>query len=234
MVSILQKLFTLGRGKVTEAGQSVVDSNAQAILDQEIRDARTQADAARRELAQIMATNKLEGVKLEDIKKKQAECSDQIKACLAKGQSDLAREVAERLAHIEADLVRQQALVETYTRNIQTLRTNVSRSEEKIRQVEQQADLARAAASVIRAQQATSSASSGVNSALGNASESLKRLQDKQAHESARLDAAAEIEAEAEGTDLDRKLADAGIVKPSTASVDDILARFGAGAPEAK
>ncbi|MOA33151.1 PspA/IM30 family protein [compost metagenome] len=73
-------------------------------------------------------------------------------------------------------------------------------------------DTAKARESVQRAQVSASVASGSANGKLATAVDTLNRLQQRQAMRSAELDAQEEMAEAANGTDLDRKLREAGIV----------------------
>ena len=59
-MSVWGKLFTAMRGGVNEAAETVADSQAMRILDQELRDADNALRQARSDLAGMMATAKPE------------------------------------------------------------------------------------------------------------------------------------------------------------------------------
>ncbi len=54
-MSVIKKLVTLLRGSAREIGQSVVDSNATRIYEQEIVDAKASIAEAKTELTSVMA-----------------------------------------------------------------------------------------------------------------------------------------------------------------------------------
>lgn len=228
-MGILDKIFSFGKGKVTEAGQAFVDANSNTILDQEIRDAQTAANQAREELTKIMAQRTVAATTQADLTKSRDKYAVEIQACLNRNDDvgqGLAREVAERIQSVEEALAAQTATIANFDKNIATIKANLKAAEAKIERIKQQADLAKANASAIRAQAAVASSSSGLKSSLGSAADSLARLQSRQVEEQARIDAANQLEAEANGGDLDQRLAAANIGTPNTSSVDAILARY--------
>ena len=58
-MNIWSKMITALRGGVNEAGESIVDSQALRILDQEVRDAGEELKRSKDSLAEIMARQKL-------------------------------------------------------------------------------------------------------------------------------------------------------------------------------
>ena len=85
--------------------------------------------------------------------------------------------------------------------------------------------MVKATESVQKAQVAVSSRHMGANSKMKTATESLSRIQDKQKMRNAELQAAEELASEESSSDLEKRLAEAGI-KGGKTSADDELARI--------
>lgn len=224
-MSILRKLFSLGKGAVTEAGQAIVDSQALRILDQEIRDAETALDKARDELAKLMARRALGEKKVEDLAAKAADYESKGVQALKKGDEALARDVAELIGKLEAEKAAEDKLIAEYRAAETRLRATVSQTETRIQTLKREVDNVRATEAVQTAQAAVAAKHAGVNTALGDAAASLERLKQKQAERDARFKAAEELDAATAGSDLDSRLSKLGIGENS-ASTEDILARF--------
>lgn len=224
-MSILSKLFTLLRGVATESGQKVVDANALTILDQEIRDTSTELNRAREELTKLMAQGKLAQQKMDARAGKIAEYGRYIEGALAKGDEALAREVAGRLAPLEAEQQTDQANLAQLERSIGTLKATIGKAETQLKGLRSQVDTVRATASVQRAQVAIAARSVGTGSKMGSALESLERIKQRQAETAARLEASEELQSQTGDADLERKLADAGLLQDGS-SADAILARY--------
>lgn len=224
-MSLLQKILTLFRGTAHEAGQAVVDANALKILDQEIRDAGNELIRSKEELTKVMAQRQLQANRSKDRFAKKAEYETYIAGALRQGNEQLAREVAERLATVENDLKNDEQTIAQYDASIQQLKTAITATERKLARVKQQVDTVKATEAVQRAQTAVASRYSGANGKVTTALDSLERIQTRQAERGARLQAAAQLEAETGDNDLNAKLANAGLLPEST-SVDNILERF--------
>jgi phage shock protein A len=54
-MGFFSKLFTAFRGAANETGDAIIDTQALRILDQEIRDSKVHLDAAKENLAKVMA-----------------------------------------------------------------------------------------------------------------------------------------------------------------------------------
>lgn len=224
-MGILTKLFTLLRGTSHEAGQAVVDKNAITILDQEIRDTSTQLNQSRQELAKLMAQSKLADQKIEARQQKIAEYTRYIEGALSKNDEALAREVAGKLAPLETEQQGDMAAKAHLDRSIATLKTTITKAESQVKALRTQVDTVKATASVQKAQMAIASRTAGATSGMGNALESLERIKQRQLETTARLEAAEELDLSTGDTDLNRKLAAAGLLEDSS-SADAVLARF--------
>lgn len=224
-MSLLQKILTLFRGTAHEAGQAVVDKNALRILDQEIRDAGTNLARSKEELTKVMAQRQLLATRSADRQTKKTEYENYIAGALRQGNEQLAREVAERLAAVENDLTQDAQTLAQYDDSIRALKTAIAETERKLARVKQQVDTVKATEAVQRAQGAVAARHSGANGKVLTALDSLERIQARQAEQGARLQAAAQLEAESGDHDLNTKLANAGLL-PSAGNVDSILDRF--------
>ena len=91
--------------------------------------------------------------------------------------------------------------------------------------MKQQVDSVKATENVQRAQAAIAARHSGANSALRTAADSLERIKAKQLENSARIDAAAQLEQLDGDQDLKSKLASAGLIEDRS-NADAVLARF--------
>jgi len=231
-MSLLQKILTLFRGTAHEAGQAVVDKNAIRILDQEIRDAGNELVRSKEELTKVMAQRQLLSKRIADRQSKKAEYEGYIAGALRKGDENLAREVAERLATVETDLRNDAQTLEQYDGSIRQLKQAISDTERKLARVKQQVDTVKATEAVQRAQGAIAARHAGAHGKVSTALDSLERIQQQQAERGARMEAAAQLEASSGDADLNAKLQNAGLLA-SESSVDSILDRFrGQAAPQ--
>lgn len=232
-MAIWTKIITLFRGAAHEAGTAVVDANAMRILDQEVRDAQNALLRSRDDLAKIMAQRKIANDKLSDKKAKQNEYSNYIREALARDNRGLAQEVAVKLAQIEADIATESKIIGDYDSSITKLQTASRQAETVITRLKQQIDTVKATESVQRAQAALAAQTVGTGAKLGTALDSLERIKLRQTERAAQLEVADEMaKATGEDTDLQRRLAQAGIVAGES-SADSILARFETATPKA-
>lgn len=224
-MSMFQKLWTLIRGAATETGQAVVDRNAIKILDQEIRDAQNALVQSRDDLTKIMAQRNLAARKVDDKLAKSAEYEGYIRGALSKGDDNLARDVATKLAPLEADIESERQVIANFEQSISSLQTAIRQTETNLGRLKQQVDTVKVTESVQRAQSAIAARHAGGNSKMRTALDSLERVKERQAEHSARLEAAHELASADGDTQLRARLANAGLLEGNS-NADSILARF--------
>jgi phage shock protein A len=224
-MSMLSKLSALFRGTAHEAGQSVVDANALKILDQEIRDADNAQGKARDDLAGLVARRRMAENELTSFGEQIAKYESSARAALGQGKTDLAREVAGRIAELETEIGTRGPQIENMKEAEARLRTAIASTDQKIETLRREIDIVKVNESVQRAQTSVALQSAGAQSRIGSAADSLQRIKQRQAVNEEKLRAGQELEDKRTGADLDAKLRDAGIL-PGHASADDVLARL--------
>jgi phage shock protein A len=224
-MSMLSKLSALFRGTAHEAGQSVVDANALKILDQEIRDADNAQGKARDDLAGLVARRRMAENELTSFGEQISKYESSARAALGQGKTDLAREVAGRIAELETEIGTRGPQIENMKQAEARLRTAIASTDQKIEQLRREIDIVKVNESVQRAQTSVALQSAGAQSRIGSAADSLQRIKQRQAVNEEKLRAGQELEDKRTGADLDAKLRDAGIL-PGHASADDVLARL--------
>ena len=96
-------ILTLLRGRAHEAEQAFADRNAVPLLAQQIRDASLAIQSTRRAVAVAIAQNAQEKKQHATIVGHIANLETRTLAALQKGDTLLAREAAETIAHLEAE-----------------------------------------------------------------------------------------------------------------------------------
>ena len=224
-MSMWKQLVTLVRGGTHEAGQAIADRHALTILDQQIRDAGTAQAKARDDLAGLTARRRMMEKDLEALVAQRTKYEASARAAMQRGDMDLARQVAERLASIEAEGSAKTPQVQEMRAAEDRIRAIIAQGDSKIEALRREVEVVRANESVQRAQAAVASSYGGATASMGSAADSLKRIKERQAINDERFRAAAELEDMRTGADLDAKLRDAGLL-PGASSADDILARL--------
>ena len=224
-MSMLAKLSALFRGTAREAGQAVVDANALKILDQEIRDADTAQGKARDDLAGLVARRRMAENELKSFGEQIVKYESSVRAAMSQGKTDLAREVAGRIAELETEIGTRGPMIEGMKEAEARLRTAISTTDQKIETLRREIDIVKVNDSVQKAQTSVALQSQGAHSRIGSAADSLQRIKQRQAVQEERLRVGQELEDKRSGADLDAKLREAGIL-PGHASADDVLARL--------
>lgn len=224
-MSVWKKLMTAMKGGVNDAAETVADSQALRILDQEMREAKEQLRKSDNALTQIMAKRKLSEQKLTGLQKSIEEYETHARAAIGKNDQQLALDCAQKVADLRNEVEAEQQYADQFVKSEQTLRKNISQAKANLRRMEQQVDMVKATASVQKAQEAVSSRHLGANNRMKTAAESLTRINEKQQQRNAELEAAEELAADESGSELETRLAAAGI-KGGKASADDELARI--------
>lgn len=211
-MSLWGKLLTAIRGGATEVGEAIVDSQALRILDQEIRDADTAIGQARRELTTIIARHKISVDRVADFDKKITDLESKAIAALNANREDLAAEIAEAIATVTNERDAEARMTADFGASVEKMKKDVAKAEARIKSLRQQVDTAKARESVQLAQVSASIASGGASGKLSTAVDTLNRLQQRQELRSKELEAQEEMAEAASGSDLDRKLREAGVI----------------------
>jgi phage shock protein A len=223
-MSVWRKLVTAVKGGATEAAQSVADSQAIRILEQEIREAKDELRKSDHARTQILAKCKLAQQKVDSL---QASI-EQYEAHARKAvdtDRQLALDCAQKVGDLRSEQDGEQKYLDQFKQSEKQLAANISQAKSNLKRLEQQVDMVKATESVQKAQVAVSSRHLGANSKMKTATESLSRIQDKQNLRNAELQAAEELATEESSDDLSKRLAEAGIAG-GTASADDELSRI--------
>ncbi|MGS2721932.1 PspA/IM30 family protein [Paraglaciecola aestuariivivens] len=223
-MSVWRKLVTAVKGGATEAAQSVVDSQAIRILEQEIREAKDELRKSDHARTQILAKCKLAQQKVDSLQSS----IEQYEAHARKAvESDrqLALDCAQKVSDLRAEQDAEQSYLDQFKQSEKQLAANINQAKANLKRLEQQVDMVKATESVQKAQVAVSSRHLGANSKMKTATESLSRIQEKQNLRNAELQAAEELASEESSDDLSKRLAEAGIAGGKS-SADDELSRI--------
>ena len=229
-MSIWNKLFTLGRAGAHEATSAVVDANAIRILDQEIRDADTAQGKARDDMATLVARRRILEKEVAGFRDQVTKYEGSARAAVAKGDMDLARQVAQRIADLESDIAVKEPQIADMRAAEEQLHTAVAATDRRIETLRREVEVVKVNESVQKAQAAVSARGAGAGASLGSAADSLARIKERQMVRGEKIKAAGELEDRRTGADLDEKLRLAGIL-PGQSSADDVLARLAPAAP---
>ena len=213
-MAVIKKLVTLLRGSAREIGQSVVDSNATRIYEQEIVDAKASIAEAKTELTSVMAKEMQSAREIERIQ------GD------IRRQEDLAMKVAERVAGLEAELQAQTASHAGFAVQVSRLKDLIKAAEGRVREHEREIGIAKTTESVYRATQSISDNIGSTGSKLTSARESLERIKKRHEDLADRMAAAEALDKEFGHKALDNELAAAGIGDSDKSRAQAVMARL--------
>ena len=223
-MSVWRKLVTAVKGGATEAAQSVADSQAIRILEQEIRDAKDELRKSDHARTQILAKCKLAQQKVDSLQASVEQYEVHARKA-ADTDRQLALDCAQKVGDLRAEQDGEQKYLDQFKQSEKQLAVNIKQAKSNLKRLEQQVDMVKATESVQKAQVAVSSRHLAANSKMKTATESLSRIQDKQNLRNAELQAAEELATEESSDDLSKRLAEAGIAGGSS-SADDELSRI--------
>lgn len=184
-MSVMAKMLTLLRSSVREIGESVVNASASQLIEQELLDARSRLQEARRELAALMAQQPALTRQADSLRAEMAQRESQALQALQRQDSAQAERLSEQLAQLETELERHQHLQQDQQAQADKLKALLREAEAQLREQERELAMARAAESLQRATQSV--AASGLQPS--KAREALERLQERNRQLQDRLDA---------------------------------------------
>ena len=224
-MNVWKKILTAIKGGANEAAEAIADSQAVRILEQELREARSELDASEKSVTTIIAKRKVAEDKVASIKASIAEYEQHALAAHEKGDSGLALECAGKVSQLKTEQEAEEEYVRQFSASEKTLRENIAKAKDNLRRMEQQLDTVKATESVQKAQAAVSSRHTGATGKLKTAADSLERIRQRQREQQAELEAAEELAAAESGDALDQRLKAAGI-KGEASTADSELARI--------
>jgi phage shock protein A len=219
---MFKTVLTLFRGSVAAAGEELEDRSALLILDQQMRDAAAAVERSKRTLALAIAQDQQEGRRLDATNARIADLEIRATAALDGGRDDLAREAAQSIAGLEADRDAAMTARTLFAQEIARLKRHVSGAESRLTELDRGRRLARASEAVRNMRRG------GVEAALPEAENTLKRLRERQAEAMAADEALIELDAASSPLATAEKLAEQGFGPRLKSTADDVLARLNA------
>ena len=223
-MNIWSKVLTAIRGGINEAGESVIDTQALRILDQEIRDALHELGLSKDGLASLIAQEKLSNEKIADFQADIKENEKYILSAIDKDEEQLAQDLAVKVADLEVSLATEQGIAAGFKEQAEDLRAMIKVAEDQIKRLKQQTETVKATEAVQHAQKVIAERHSGSDSKLRTALDSLERVKEKQKLASAKMKAASDLAIEGSGTSLEERLKESGIKRELGAA--DVLERL--------
>lgn len=221
---MLKLLNTLVRGTVAEIEETVFDANSIRLLEQQIRQAATSLEQARRELACAIAHQSSESRAVAALTSRIAELEASGVAALRDGAEALAGEVATVIAAAEDERRERKDAVHRFDADIVRLRQLADEGRRRLSDLRRGLELARAQEALNRA--GATGRRAIATGAIREAESTLARIRER--HTSSRdIDAALEdLARETAGNGLEQRLAKAGYGSRPATPPDSILERM--------
>jgi phage shock protein A len=223
---MLKILTTLVRGAAAEAGEAAFDANATRILAQQLRDAHSALELARRELAFAMGHRTQEQRAHDQLVARNAELEQATVEAMNAGREDLAQEAAAQIAANEDDLKRRKTAIERLDVDIAKLKRRQDDGERRLEALKRGLEISRAQEALRRAGAHGDKAMTLGTGALKEAEATLARIQTIHQKETDARAALDELEDAAKSDTIDAKLANAGFGANRKTDPADILARL--------
>ncbi|QEL25149.1 PspA/IM30 family protein [Bosea sp. F3-2] len=227
---MLKMFLTFVRGSAAIAEERFADRNALLILDQQMRDATSAFERAKKALAVAIAQDRHETERLAVGNARIADLEIRVAAALTAGDEGLAREGAEAIAALEADRDAAASAQALFAAEIVRLRRHVGQAQARITELDRGRRLARASEAVRQMRQGRIEAGRAHESTLAEAEQTLKRLRERQVEAEAAETALDELDGAAAAS-VTEKLAAKGFGPRLRTTADDVLARLRARTP---
>lgn len=211
-MSLLSKMVTALKGGFNEAGEAFVHHQALRILDQEMRDADAELRQNRALLLEQMAQHKVALGRLEALSQEIETHEGYALKALEQGEQPLAHEVAKKIAELESRHKEQSSTCHRMAFDVDKMQQVVHKAELQLQRLKQQVDTVKANHSVLRAQKSVAERSSGTDSRLRTALNTLERVRDQQTLEAQRIEAEKSLNVNTQQDPLQEKLRKAGII----------------------
>jgi phage shock protein A len=224
-MSILKDMFQAIKGGVSEVGESIVDENLVRILEQDIREDETAINKAKQSLTTLKGTEITLKRSLDSTVKDIEDYETKAMQALDAGNEDLATEVAEKIAELETDRDDTNTEYQTLKKEVNGLNKLIKNRSKNLEKCKRELEKVK---TVEQLQKTTASINKNFASATSSGNRvqaSLQRAKAKQEKWKAEQEAGNWMAEEESTTDLDKKLAEAGI-GDSKSSKNDVLARL--------
>lgn len=226
-MKILKNIFTAIRGGASEVGEAIVNSQDMRILEQKMRDSERALEKGQDALASMMADKEKLKREIEQIKNKLDEYNGYIpKLLIDEANRELARDVAQKIAELEPEYKTRQTQLEKLDRTEEALNKQRKIVTSQVNLIKQQISSLKAQASINKAMQTAHEVLGNTDGNNFGMNSMVESIREKQQHELDKMNAQEHLEKEDSGHALDTALIQAGVLKASQLTADDVLARF--------
>ncbi|MFU2318683.1 PspA/IM30 family protein [Rahnella sp. PCH160] len=225
-MGIISKVFTLLKSVVSDVDHHIEDTQGIRLLEQHIREARSELERTADSRVGIVAKVRLGENKLEELKERQQKLEENALQLMAKQEEGaLLNDVAAEIARLETQILQQQQILDSFRQVQISIEDAATTAQTRIEQFEQQLQLVKATDATQRVQQAVSSSSRSITGSVSSAADTLQRIKSHQEEKQAEFTAREELRKAASGEALEERLKNAGIGEQAS-SAESVLARL--------
>ncbi|VAX00675.1 hypothetical protein MNBD_GAMMA22-2832 [hydrothermal vent metagenome] len=224
-MSIFGDIITAIKGGASEVGESIVDSQAIRIYEQEIREAETAIQKAKKSLTGLKTSEIGLKRSLNTLNNDIADYETKAMQALDSGQEDLATEVAGRIDELEQERNGIKEEFDNLKKEVASIYSLIKKREKVIQKNKRELEKVK---TVQQLQNATNSISANIaatGSSEHRVSKALDRIKKKQQRTNDSMEAGEWLEEQDSSDDLDRKLKEGGIGK-SSGGANSVLERL--------
>lgn len=221
---MFKTVITLIRGAAAAAEEELADSSALLILDQQMRDAASATERAKRALALAIAQDEAEAQRLQATLTRIADLEQRAVEALAANREDLANEAAEAIALLESDRDAIQSARAMFAKEIAQMKTAVTGASQRLSELDRGRRIAQAAEAV-RHLRAGVAPAGFHNTTLAEAERTLSRLRERQSEEARTAAAFSALEGTGQN-DIARKLENEGFGPRTRSTAASVLSRL--------
>lgn len=208
---VFYKLITALRGSVREAAETLIDTQALRIFEQEIYDCETSIQHARQDLSRVVTEKMKLGREIKSLQESLQKREQQAGEALQAGEEDLARDIARLIAEKERTQHDQQSkyqqLEAQESRLTKALRTAVQQLKDYRRELR----MLSATASAQQASSRLATHGGRIDSIFSQMQDSLNRIKQTQQDFADQMEATMQVEKNLSHRALDERIASEGI-----------------------
>lgn len=226
---MFKTIVTLMRGRAFEAEERLADRHALSLLDQQMRDAASSVDRAKRALALAIAQDRTEERKLEAARAQMAELETRAVEALKGGREDLAGKAAENIAGLEGEAQAAKKARALFADEIAKLERHIRNQTARLSELERGRRIARATEAVRVSRRGRLEEAPCHQATLSEAEATLARLRERQHEACAAESALDELDAtacEPPAETINETLANQGFGPKIRPRVSDVMARL--------
>ncbi len=219
----MKKMMALMRGAIHTAGEAVADRNVHLILDQQIREAGSFVQDAKKALAVAMAHQQQEDRRVTEMVDRIEKLESRAVAALKQKKEELAWEAAESIADLHHQQKDAEEACLRQQNEIDALAQTVRDGERRLIDLKRRQ---KRAVLMERTSRLRTSAPLGGRSPLNDAAQTLSKLEEKCTEMTLAADALDQINMRDAPEEIDRRLAAAGCGEPLVTPTEQVLDRL--------